>query len=789
MMGGEPTDVSDTADTALGIDSLSEALEEIARLRRSLSRRERDNKNLSQLYENSERLRQVFQEEKSLQYLYIELLLKNSPNSIFLFDEKLRFVAGTHAQSPLISPDRSDFPNKPLHQIFSDQVAESWIDKIQGQCLEVLRNRKWWRYSDSIRFKGCCDMEALVVISPIVDEHDRCRGVMLSINDVTELAEARWRAEEAARSKSAFLANMSHEIRTPMNAILGISEILLHDGRLSDLQSRYVSDIKVSSESLLTIINDILDLSKLESGKMQLAPENYNFHLMLDNVCSLSRYLSADKNLKFSFTAEGEPPSWLFGDEGRLRQILLNLLSNAIKFTAQGNVTLKVITHAESLRFEVTDTGVGIKPEDLPLLFEPFTQLDAASNRGIEGTGLGLTICKNLLRLMGGAIDVKSVYGRGSSFRFIIPKILGEEVTVANGGAAQELWYSPETRLLIVDDNEINLSVTAWFLQTLYGLDCDLALSGKLALEAVQKKDYHLIFMDHMMPDMDGLETTRRLREMGAAPPIVALTANAVSGTREMLLAAGMSDFMSKPIRKSELDGILSKWLPTHLRLPAPRAARPKPGAAPRSPFLRKISALDEIDVGMGLATVGGQAEVYERSLRLLADKIPQICGLMEDLMAASECEELAIHVHGLKSSLASIGAAELSHLALELEEATLTRDVNYCRVRLPVLLERLRKVGEQLNDVFSQEERGADELRPAADPALWDEGLASLREALTLYDYDLIADRMKQLRDRDFDREMAHSWNGLSEAIEVFEYDRALDLIDRLREESSAAR
>ena len=765
------------------INSLNDALEEINRLRRSLLRKERDNRTLSKLYENSERLRQAFAEEKNLQYLYIELLLKNSPNAIFLFDEKMRYLVGTHFQSPLINQDETDFLKKPLPMIFSDQVEGNWVGKIQGQCLEVLRNQKWWRYNDTIRFKGGAGLEALVVISPIVDEHDRCRGVMLSINDVTELMEARWRAEEAARSKSAFLANMSHEIRTPMNAILGISEILLHDGRLDATQSRYINDIKISSESLLTIINDILDLSKLESDKMRLVPENYNFQIMLENVCSLARYLAADKSLKFTFRAEGDLPQWLYGDDVRLRQILLNLLSNAIKFTTVGTVTLRVVAQPDSLRFEVTDTGRGIRPEDLPQLFEPFNQLDTTRNRGIQGTGLGLTICKNLLRLMGGAIEVDSDQSRGSTFRFIIPKVLGREMRIGRE-EPPAVGYRSDTRILIVDDNEINLNVTAGLIQTIHRLDCDQALSGQRALEMVEAVAYHLIFMDHMMPGMDGLETTRHLRAgpHGRNVPIVALTANAIEGTREMLLEAGMNDFMSKPIRKDELDEILAKWLPPKLRLERPRPAPAAPVEPHCHPLMKLVGQIGEIDVEAGLATVAGQAEVYERSLRLMKDKIPKISLLIEELMAKNNLAELAIHVHGLKSSLAGIGAGQLSRLALELEKATLTGDAEYCRGNLPILLPRLMALGYRLSEAFKESRAERFGGRETFDRAAWAENLIQLREALALYDYDLIVERLEHLERQCADDEMRRYWIGLNDAIEIFDYEKALDLIDRLR-------
>ena len=369
----------------------------------------------------------------------------------------------------------------------------------------------------------------------------------------------------ASQAKSQFLANMSHEIRTPMNAILGISEILLHNASITGQERKYISDIKISSESLLTIINDILDISRLESGKLSLAENDYDFQAMLDNLKAMGEYLAAPNGLDFVFESAPNLPLSLYGDEVRLRQVLLNLISNACKFTEKGAVRFFVAAEGPTLVFSVSDTGSGISQEDQAHLFEPFRRVDSIRNSAIQGTGLGLSISKNLVNMMGGDISLESELGRGSTFTVTVPLVVGNEQAIAEKASAKGIAFAPGVRALIVDDNEINLSVAEGLLTDLYGIECELANSGPLALEMVRKKDFTLIFMDQMMPGMDGVETSGHIRAMGgkfASMPIIALTANAVKGTKEQLLASGIDDYLTKPIEIVDMDAALRKWVP-----------------------------------------------------------------------------------------------------------------------------------------------------------------------------------------------------------------------------------
>ncbi|MDR2140596.1 MAG: response regulator [Deltaproteobacteria bacterium] len=369
--------------------------------------------------------------------------------------------------------------------------------------------------------------------------------------------------QSAYQSKTQFISMMSHEIRTPMNAIIGISEILACDKDLSQSALSYVKDIKVAGNALLDIINDILDLSKLELGRMKLTEVDYNLNEFIGNIRTIASYLAEDKNLALNYESQGSWPTYLRGDDVRLRQVLINIIGNAVKFTPAGSVTLRAIGLESRMVFEVIDSGIGIKAEDLPFLFEPFKQLDTTRNRHIKGTGLGLSISKHLLTLMGGSIEVESQYGRGSMFRVSIPMIEGQASASPESQTAK-LDFSQNVKVLVVDDNDMNLVVASGLLR-IFKIKSDTASSGQEALDKVAKNEYHLVFMDQMMPEMDGLETTAHIRAMGGRfqkLPIIALTANAMTGARESLIAAGMDDFLSKPIQRQELAAILARWVP-----------------------------------------------------------------------------------------------------------------------------------------------------------------------------------------------------------------------------------
>ena len=381
--------------------------------------------------------------------------------------------------------------------------------------------------------------------------------------------------ETTSRYKSDFLARMSHEIRTPMNAILGMSELALNEQDINHTHEQVLL-IKKSGTNLLSIINDILDFSKIESGKLEIIPVDYLFSSLIDDVTNIIKIKIQESHLEFRLDIDSRIPKILFGDGARIRQVVLNILNNAVKYTPEGFVSLAArCTGVDAdnviLTIAVADSGWGIKEEDIAGLFKDFVQLDIEEHKGIEGTGLGLAISQNLVMAMGGKISVQSEYGKGSTFTITLPQGISHKETLEEEGVVS-VFTASSAKVLVVDDVLINRTVAKGLI-TLYGIQVNTCASGKEAVEAVQAEGYDIVFMDHMMPGMDGIEATAAIRKLEGERfqklPIVALTANAIAGVQEMFLAHGFDDYLSKPINPRKLNAILAKWIPAEkLKLP-----------------------------------------------------------------------------------------------------------------------------------------------------------------------------------------------------------------------------
>jgi len=500
----------------------------------------------------------------NMQKAYTDLLLESCPNVIILLDLQGRFVLSTKSLLDLINVPNFDYIKNLYYQdIFSKYFSEESLRTFSESLEKASISDGSILFDAWIDFSGSNNSHYYSLELSRVDAKN---GIIIVMTDLTGFMIEKQRAETANNAKSEFLAAVSHELRTPMNAIIGMSSALKRS-LLSPEHTKYVTDIQNASESLMSIIDDILDFSKIEADKMDVIDIDYSIKITFEKLHSMFSTVFRQKKLNLSFDISPDMPVFVYGDEKRLRQVLTNLLSNAYKYTPSGSVVFSAWcerSESESyMRFDVKDSGIGIREEDIEKLFKPFEQLDVRKNRNIVGTGLGLAICYNLCRIMGGEIWVTSVYGKGTTFSVKLPfneafnSVIDEDIKVTP-------FIAPDAKILVVDDIDINLSVAEVLLES-FEIKPNLVQSGVEAINLAKETEYDIIFMDHMMPEMDGIETTINIRNLSRynnKVPIIALTANVIKGTDEMFLNNKMNDILPKPINLDELNYCLRKWLP-----------------------------------------------------------------------------------------------------------------------------------------------------------------------------------------------------------------------------------
>ncbi len=499
-------------------------------------------------------------------------------------------------------------------------------------------------------------------------------------------------SERTSQAKSAFLANMSHEIRTPINSILGMNEMILREVQRGAVRG-YAQSIARAGEALLSIINDILDFSKIESGKLEIVESEYRLSHLLKNIVAMIRPRAEEKGLTFNLHIDEDLPNVLIGDIMRLQQVIINLLTNAVKYTPEGEVNFFVMKERLEenhiyLSFVVNDTGIGIKEEDQQKLFQDFERLDQEKNRNIEGTGLGLAIASMLLKLMGGTIELKSVYGEGSTFTVILPQTIVERSPIGN--LAEQIndtvtqtdryipaFTAPDAHVLVVDDNEMNLHVVKGLLKETK-MQIDTCMSGLDCLRMLTEKSYDLVLLDHMMPEMDGVETLHHAQQLPNTEniPFIMLTANAISGVKEGFLKEGFAAYLSKPIDSALMEETLMKFLPKEKLMDGPSpdeiaaAQETPPGFAGDNLDGDQDNSTGDLDIEQGMKYNGGMEDMYKTVLGMFINLRPGKQKQMKEYLDAEDWKNYATMLHALKSTSMTIGGQKLSDAAKELELA-----------------------------------------------------------------------------------------------------------------------
>jgi len=607
--------------------------------------------------------------------------------------------------------------------------------------------------------------------------------------DMTEMIAAKEFAEQSNRYKSQFLSRMSHEVRTPMNAILGIAEIQLQDKSLPAEFKEALGKINASGYLLLGIINDILDMSKIEAGKLELARLPYEVASLINDAMNMNIYKYDYKPIEFSLVVDENIPVKLLGDELRIKQILNNLLSNAYKYTDKGNITMSVAAENPpqedsdqlTLMFRVTDTGQGMTREQIDKLFDEYTRFNMETNRAVEGTGLGMSITNNLVKLMNGTISVESEVSKGSVFTVRLPQgiadssALGkeaaeslmrfhhEEARQANKTSQLVREYMPYGKVLIVDDMETNLYV-ARGLMSPYCLSIETAISGFIAIEKIKAgSTFDIIFMDHFMPNMDGIETTKNIRRLGYTYPIIALTANALAGMAEMFMENGFDGFISKPIDIRQLNFYLNKFIRDKY---PPEVVK----AAQKQAAIIKMSANKEIkpipDDGLKSVFVRDAEKAFERMTLIHNNSYRR----------GDDIRQFVVNAHAMKSTLASIGEADLSADAFELEKAGRTENIQFISEKTAPFLEALSKVIEK----YKLNEDDADEAREDSenDMAFLGEKLLIIQKACGEYDEHSANTAMEELARKKWPRSIKELLSAISEYLLHSDFDEAVNII-----------
>lgn len=609
-----------------------------------------------------------------------------------------------------------------------------------------------------------------------------------------ELRKAKQTAEMASKSKSTFLANMSHELRTPINVILGMDEMILREEPDKDTRERAM-DIKSAAQILLSLISDVLDFSKIESGNMNIICTEYSLVDMVRDLMLLTENRAQQKSLNFEIEIAPELPVGLYGDDIHIRQILTNLLTNAVKYTPEGTVTLRVSGKRDGenilLHFEVEDTGMGIKEENIEKLMIPYIRVDEERNRGVEGTGLGMPIIVNLLQLMDSKLKIKSEYGKGSLFTFdLTQKIVDDEpigdIQKRMSDMLRDYEYkvsfiAPDAKLLMVDDNSMNRKLFVSLLKKTQ-VSVTTVSSGAKCLEVCGKEHFDIIFMDYLMPEMDGVETLNHLKKLPdnkcADTPIVALTANAFNGDREKYMEMGFDDFLSKPIVTEKLEALIMRMLPKEYVKYAPEDAEKAPDKPQQTEELPEIDGVNwayaRLHMNDSELLMSTLYDYYKR----LPVEIDKISDLVGNVYTSDGLAAYRIRVHSLKSTSAMVGIMSVSELAKLLEFAARDGETDKVLKLTPFLLDEMRKTEERLAPFIPKS--SGDGKESLDDMERLTDLLTSLREKTELMDFDGADAVMEKILGYSYEGELGEVIEQLGSDISVLDFDSAEENIEK---------
>jgi signal transduction histidine kinase/CheY-like chemotaxis protein/HPt (histidine-containing phosphotransfer) domain-containing protein len=710
------------------------------------------------------------EKNRHMAYWY-ESILDTIPFPLSITNTEMKWTFINRATENFLNVKRKDVLGQPCSN------WDATICNTENCGIECFRRGVYQTYFMHKDFSYQVDVEML---NDIKGEPAGYIEVVQDITKLKEMAVQQAEAEAANRAKSAFLARVSHEVRTPMNAILGIVEIQLQNEKIPPDAQEALFKIYNSGYLLLGIINDILDLSKIEAGKLELTPVNYDVASLINDTIHLNVMRFDSKQIEFNLQLDEHIPSTLFGDELRIRQILNNLLSNAFKYTDRGRVSMSICAEFNqesrvTLVFRVSDTGQGMTQEQLARLFTEYTRFNMEANRMTEGTGLGMNITRYLVNMMAGEIFVESEPGKGSVFTVRLPQglvdsgVLGSELAeslkqFSLGKALQKKKfpqivreYMPYGTVLVVDDVETNLYV-ARGLMAPYGLTIETAESGFEAIEKIKNGAvYDLIFMDHFMPKMDGIEAVKIIRDHGYTRPIVALTANALSGQAEIFIANGFDDFISKPIDIRQLNSILNKLVRD--KQPPEVIANARKQA--NKPVKDKPRGIDP-----------QLAEIFVRDAKKAGDTLKAIHE--KNTYTDEEIQAYIIDIHAIKSALANVGETELSDFAFRLEEAGRKKDTAVLSSETPAFLERLHSAAEKINPNEDYEPLAED----SSDSILFlREKLAIIQLACIALDKKSAKETLSELQQKMWSRPVKELLGAISEYLLHSKFEEAGNL------------